>query len=58
MQDEGPELCWPNAGCVRGQALGSEEPLKVGRAVGQDLYGLVALALGPGVEPVALDQPG
>ena len=30
----------------------------VAHAVGNDGYGLVALALGPGMEPVALDRSG
>ncbi len=58
MQDEGPELHWPDRGCSGGKAFGGEESIEVSDAVGDDGYGPVALALGSGAKPVALDQPG
>ena len=56
IEDKGSYLIGADLGCVGGEALGVEEPLKIADTAGNRLNGLFAFPLGLGAEPVALEE--
>jgi len=56
VEDKGPYLAVAYLGYIGGESLGAEELLQIADAVGHRLYGLFALALGLGAEPITHDE--
>ena len=56
IKDEGPYLPDADPGGIGGEPLRPQEPLEVAYAVGDDVYGVLALAFATCTKPVPADE--
>jgi len=56
MKDEGSNLPHADLGDIGGKPLGSQKPFEVAYAVGDNIYGIPALAFATGAQSVSCDE--